>query len=140
MEDERPPTPPHPLRGHAGGDHPPTPRRGTPNLRVTHPVGLRTSHNIPIVKERKEADVGKYTTERERQVEFYLEDVKTRSKSYYEKLELKKLKEELKDLRITRTDLNAEIGRLVIIAKEYYKEFRKAYVTLRDREMEEKEK
>ena len=83
--------------------------------------------------------MGKYTTERERQVEFYLEDVKIRPKSYYEKLELKKLKEEFKDLRTTRTDLNAEIGRLVIIAKEYYKEFRKAYVTLRDREMEEKE-
>ena len=54
VEDERPPTPPHPLRGHTGGDHPPTPRRGTPNLRVTHPVGLKTSHNILIVKERKE--------------------------------------------------------------------------------------
>ena len=77
--------------------------------------------------------MGKYTTERERQIEFYLEDVKTRPKSYYEKLELKKLKEELKDLRITRTDLNAEIGRLVIIAKEYYKEFRKAYVSLKER-------
>ena len=81
--------------------------------------------------------MGKYTTERERQVEFYLEDVKTRSKSYYEKLELKKLKEELKDLRITRTDLNAEIGRLVMIAKENYKQGRKAYVALRDREMEQ---
>ena len=52
VEDERPPTPSHPLRGHTGGDHPPTPRRGTPNLRVTLPVGLRT--HVQYTNSKKE--------------------------------------------------------------------------------------